>query len=101
MPARSAGFLRMDARIQILTDDGATLCIHHRDPAEANARLRQAMTSSEPARFADQHIRTCREIESGNPRYAWVDQSIFVGEGAVCPAGPDVAGFGHRVYRVG
>ena len=94
----SDGFLRMDARIQVLTDDGATLCVRYRGPAEVNARLRQAIASGESTSFSEQRIRTCWEIESGDSRYAWVNQSIFVGEGRFCPAGPAVAGFEHRVY---
>lgn len=66
----SDGFLRMDARIQALTGNGAVLCARYRGPAEANGRLRHAMASGEPTSFADQCIRTCWEIESEDGRYA-------------------------------
>ena len=70
----SDGFLRMDARIQILTDDGAVLCARYHGPAEANDRLREAIASGEPTGFVDQRIRTCWEMESGDPGYAWVNR---------------------------
>lgn len=95
------GFLRMDVRLQILTNDGAVLCARYRGPAEANARLRQSIASGQPTSFAEQRIRTCWELESGDARYAWVNQSIFVGEGRFCPAGAEASGFEHRIHRVG
>ena len=95
------GFMRMDVRVQIETDDGAIICAHHFGPAEANQALGQAFASSTPTDFADQSIRSHWLLESGDSRYAWVNQSVFVGEGRLRPAGPGVMGFEHRVYRVG
>lgn len=95
------GFLRMDVRIQIETDDGAIICAHYFGPAETNAATVRAFATSTPTEFADQSNRSHWVLETGDPRYAWVNQSVFVGEGRVCPANPGVMGFEHRVYRVG
>ena len=92
-------FLRMDVRIQLLTDDGAVLCARYRGPAETNDRLQAAIAGSEPTGFDDQHIRTWWELESGDPRYAWVNQAIFVGEARFQPTEAGAPGFEHRVYR--
>ncbi len=94
-------FLRMDVRIQIETDDGATLCAHYFGLAEANWKLTQAFAASTPTEFSDQLIRSHWLLEAGDPRYAWVNQAVFVAEGRLCPASPGVMGFEHRVYRVG
>ena len=94
-------FLRMDVRIQIETDDGAILCTHYFGPAEANQKLTQAFAASTPTEFSDQLIRFHWLLEAGDPRYAWVNQAVFVAEGRLCPAGPGMMGFEHRVYRVG
>lgn len=94
------GFMRMDVRIQIETNDGAVICAHYFGPAEANDKMRRALGASEPTDFRDQRIRTHWLLETGDPRYTWVNQSVFVGEGRVCPAGPGYAGFEHRVYRL-
>ena len=94
------GFMRMDVRIQIETHDGAIICAHYFGPAEANDKLQRAFATSEPTDFSDQRIRTHWLLETGDPRYAWVNQSAFVGEGRFCPPGPAQAGFEHRVYRI-
>ena len=101
MLAGSDGFMRMDVRVQIETDDGAIICAHYFGPAEANQKLGQAFATSTPTAFSDQSIRSPWLLETGDPRYAWVDQSVFVGEGRLRPAAPGVMGFEHRVYRVG
>lgn len=101
MLAGSDGFLRMDVRLQLLTGDGAVVLAHYRGPAEANAALMDAMTAGAPTRFADARIRTVWELESGDPRYAWVNQSLFVGEGRFLPSSAGEPGFEHRVHRVG
>ena len=95
------GFLRMDVRVQIRTGDGALLCARYRGLTKGNDMLRRAIASMKGTGFADQFIRTSWELESGDPRYAWVNQSVFVGEARFCPFGPAVAGIEHRVHRVG
>ena len=96
----SDGYMRMDVRIQIETGDGAIICAHYFGPAEANNALKEAFGTSEPTRFADQRIRTHWLLETGDPRYAWVNQSVFVGEGRYRPGDSGSAGFEHRVHRV-
>ncbi len=93
------GFLRMDVRLQILTDDGAVLCARYHGLAEANERLQQAIASGAATSFADQSIRTSWRIETGDSRYAWINRSVFIGEGRVQPSG-SAAGFEHRIHRV-
>lgn len=95
------GFMRMDVRVQIETDDGAIICAHYFGPAEANQTLGQAFATSTPTAFSDQSIRSHWLLECGDPRYAWVNQSVFVGEGRLRPAGLNVMGFEHRVYLLG
>jgi hypothetical protein len=96
----SDGFMRMDVRVQVETDDGAIICAHYYAPAEANQKLRQALATSTPTTFSDQSIRSHWLLETGDRQYAWVNQAVFVGEGRLCPAGHGVVGFEHRVYRV-
>ena len=97
----SDGFMRMDVRIQIETEDGAVLCAHYFGPAEANDMLGRAVAACSPTEFSDQSIRTHWILETGDPRYDWVNQGVFVGEGRLRPASPGVLGFEHRVYRLG
>ena len=94
------GFMRMDVRAQIATDDGAIICAHYFGPAETNAATAAALAAERPTDFADQSNRSHWMLETGDPRYSWVNQSVLVGEGRLCPAGPGAIGFEHRVYRV-
>ena len=94
------GYLRLDARIQVETEDHAVICARYFGVAEANGRLMEALAASEPTGFEDQRIRTHWVLETGHPRYAWVNQAVFVGEGRLLPAGEGLAGFEHRVYSV-
>ena len=95
------GFMRMDVRIQIEIEDGAIICAHYFGPAEANRKLAQGLSSSTPTEFSDQSIRTHWVLETGDARHAWINQSVFVGEGRLRPASPGVLGFEHRVYSLG
>ncbi len=94
------GFMRMDVRIQIRTTDGAVVCVHYFGPAEASSRMIEATKQCKETSFSDQSIRSHWRLESGAAQYAWVNQSVFVGEGRVRPFTPGVLGFEHRIYRV-
>ena len=97
----SDGFMRMNVRVQLETDDGAIICASYSGPAEANQKLTDGLTASTATAFSDQSIRTHWLLETGDPRYAWVNQTVFIGEGRLRPAGPGILGFEHRVYRLG
>lgn len=94
------GFMRMDVRIQIETNDAAVICAHYFGPAEANAKLNKAVRECKETSFTDQSIRTHWVLETGAPQYAWVNQAVFVGEGRLLPMKPGVLGFEHRIFRV-
>ena len=51
-----------------------------------------AGTSSD---FDDQYFRTTPRFETGDPRYAWVNTSLFVARGRVHPSAVE-----YEVYRV-
>lgn len=93
------GLMRMDVRVQLRTDDGATLLVRYGGRARSSERMRSALATGEPTRFEDQAIRTVWRLECGDPRYAWVNEAIFVGEARVLPASVGRSGFEHRVYR--
>ena len=101
MVAEPDGLMRMDVRLHLRTDDGALVAIRYFGPAVPNDAMRKALANNQPTGFADQSIRTHWLLEAGDPRHAWVNRAVFVGEGRVRPAGPGTMGFEHRVYRVG
>ena len=91
------GFGRLDVRAQLATEDGATLYLAYEGLLEMNAKVQAAISEGKSATdFADQYFRAAPRFESGDPRYAWLNQTLFVSEGRVLP-GPAVE---YKVYRV-
>ena len=44
-----------------------------------------AIGSGAPTDFEDHYFRTNPRLETGDPRYAWVNQTLFVGKGHALP----------------
>lgn len=90
------GFGRLDVRAQIETDDGAFIYLQYYGLLEMNDKFKMAMGAAQATDFNDQYFRTAPRFETGDTRYAWLNQSFFVGEGRLYP------GFGveYRVYRL-
>jgi hypothetical protein len=61
-----------------------------------NAGFMAAFGSGTATRFEDQYFRTTPRMETGDPRYAWVNHSLFVGEGRAIEG----LGVEYRVSRV-
>lgn len=91
------GFGRLDVRGQVLTDDGASVYVHYDGLLELNEAVSAAL--ADPARetgWDDQYFRTAPHFETGAPRYAWLQQSLFVGRGRITTGGVE-----YEVFRVG
>jgi len=89
------GFLRVDVRAQVETSDGAFLYVQYFGLLEMNAAVMNAIENGTGTEFADQYFCTNPRIETGDPRYSWVNTTFFVGEGRVLPG----LGIEYRVYR--
>lgn len=76
------GLARLSARYLVETDDGALIEIrdegYRHGPAEVMARL---STGAEVA-ADDYYMRSTPRLETGDPRYAWVNRTVFVGHSA-------------------
>ena len=94
------GTMRMDVRLQLETVDNAIICVRYFGLTEASSQMQQAMKDGMPTTFADQRIRTHWLLETGDPRYAWVNREVFVGEGRLQPDETGLLGFAHRIFRV-
>lgn len=90
------GFGRLDVRAQIETDDGAFVYLQYYGVLEMNDKMQAAMANAGPTEFTDQYFRTTPRFETGDSRYGWLNQSVFVSEGRLYP------GFGveYRVHRL-
>lgn len=90
-------FARVDVRIQIVTDDDATIYAHYEGVLELNdAALTASATHGAESSFDDQYFRTAPRFETGAAQYAWLQQSTFVGKGRMSADGVQ-----YEVFRVG
>ena len=64
---------------------------------EFNDAMQQALGTGAETSFEDQYFRTAPRFETGDERYRWVTQGVFVARGRA------YAGLGveYEVYRVG
>ena len=76
------GLAELDTRYAMETHDGATIEIRNyglrHGPAEAIA----ALARGEAVQPEEYYMRTHARLETGDPRYAWVNRTLFVGTGA-------------------
>jgi Protein of unknown function (DUF3237) len=90
------GMGRLDVRAQIETHDNAILYLTYGGVLEMNERVQTALAEGTETAYEDQYFRTTPRLETGDERYAWVNQTVFVGQGRIYP-GSSVQ---YRVYRV-
>jgi hypothetical protein len=90
------GWGRLDVRAQLLTDDGAAIYLSYYGVLEMNDKVQRATTAGSGTDYDDQYFRTNPRFETGDPRYAWLNQTLFVGQGRIRP-GLIVE---YKVYRV-
>ena len=91
------GFGRIDVRAQMVTHDGAAIYFQYLGLLEMNeAVMRKLADPASSTDFGDQYFRSAPRLETGDPRYAWVNRTLFVAEGRM----PAVSGVEYRVYRV-
>ena len=88
------GYARIDVRAQIRTDDGAVLLLTYTGALELNERTLAAFGGAETG-FDDHYFRTHVRIECGDERYAWVNHTLFFGQGRMLPGGVEFV-----VYRL-
>jgi hypothetical protein len=90
------GWGRLDVRAQFLTDDGAAIYLAYFGVLETNETVQRALAEGRGTEYGDQYFRINPRFETGDPRYAWLNQTLFVAEGRILP-GPTVE---YKVYRV-
>lgn len=89
------GFLRVDVRLQVETHDGAHIYVQYLGLLEMNDAVQRASGGGGGTDYGDQYFYTNPRMETGDPRYAWVNTTFFIGEGRLRP-GPGVE---YRVWR--
>jgi hypothetical protein len=89
------GFLRIDVRLQVETHDGAHLYVQYVGLLGLNEAVQRAFEAGGGTDYGDQYFFTNPRLETGDPRYAWVNTTFFVGEGRIRSG----LGVEYRVWR--
>jgi hypothetical protein len=90
------GFGRLDVRFTIHTHDGASIYVQYFGVIEYTPAARAANAGERSSDYHEHYFRTAPRLETGDPRYEWVNRTLFLAEGRLHP-GPVVE---YRVYRV-
>jgi len=80
--AGADGFGRVDVRLQMTTHDGANIYFQYFGLLELNEATMAAIAGG-GTDFEDHYFRINPRLETGDPRYAWVNQTMFIGKGHV------------------
>lgn len=72
----------LDTRYAIETDDGATVEIVNLGFRHGAPEVLARLARGEPVPPDAYTMRTSARLESGDPRYAWVNRTVFVGSGS-------------------
>ena len=89
------GYLRVDVRLQVETDDGAFLYIQYFGYLELNDAVMGAMQDESGTSFEDQAFYTNPRVETGDERYSWLNHTFFIGRGRILSGG----GVEYQVWR--
>jgi hypothetical protein len=89
------GLARLDVRAQFRTDDGALVYAQYPGVLELTDAVANALATGGSTAVEDQYFRTTPRFETGEERYAWLQQSVFVAVGRMSNGGVE-----YRVFRV-
>jgi len=92
------GFIRPDVRLTFKTVDGALIYVQFLGVGKLTPRIRDilGLDADTPTNLGEEYLFVHPRMETGDPRYSWVNQMMFIGEGRVLP-GPRAE---YQVYRV-
>jgi len=87
------GLAELDARHAIKTDDGAIIEILNFGFRHGPAEVMKRVAAGEDVDPSEYYMRTHCRLETGDPRYNWVNRSLFLGTGGRRAAGVEIAFF--------
>ncbi|QKV17095.1 DUF3237 domain-containing protein [Oricola thermophila] len=76
------GLAELDTRYAVETDDGATIEIINYGYRHGPPEVIAAIARGEAVDAGAYYMRTHARLETGDPRYEWVNRTLFVGSGA-------------------
>jgi hypothetical protein len=94
--AGADGYVAIDVRAQIRTDDGADIYLAYNGSLELTDAALTALFSDAETAYGDSYWFTHIRLESGAEDYRWVNRTMFVGQGRATADGIE-----YEVYRLG
>lgn len=89
------GVTRLDVRITLVTDDGAYIYAQYYGVSRPPESADQQPGERRPTEYGDRYFMTAPRFETGDERYAWINDLVCVGEGRSTEDG-----VAYRVYAV-
>lgn len=89
------GVGRLDVRATVETDDGANVYVQYHGVLVFNDRVMAAMAGGGATEFGDTDFFTTPRFETGDPRYAWLNSVVAVGQGRLLPGAVE-----YRIFAV-
>jgi hypothetical protein len=90
------GYGRLDVRLTLHTHDGAHIYVQYFGLIEYTDAANAANAGERSSDWDEHYFRTGPRLETGDPRYEWVNRTLFVARGRLHP-GPVVE---YQVFRV-
>jgi Protein of unknown function (DUF3237) len=90
------GFWRPDVRVQFKTDDGAVILMRYTGLVEPTDAFRRGAEEDRETSWDDHYMRMAVTFETGDDRYRWLNESLFVARGRLLGTGK----VEYTVYRV-
>jgi Protein of unknown function (DUF3237) len=90
------GFGRPDVRVQLQTEDGAVILMHYTGLVEQTEAFVTAAGDDKPTDWDDQYMRFHVWFDTGDERYRWLNESLFVARGHIL----GTTDLEYEIYRV-
>jgi hypothetical protein len=81
------GVGHIDVRAIFETDDGARIYAQYHGTLEMNERVMTALATGGDTEFGDAYFMVAPRFETGDERYAWLNDKVCVGEGRIREGG--------------
>jgi hypothetical protein len=91
---RSDGMGLLDVRATFETDDDAFIYLTYYGILEVTEQVQAALAGDGSTEYGDLYFMTQPRFETGDPRYAWLNSVVAVGEGRLRPNAVE-----YRVYQ--
>jgi Protein of unknown function (DUF3237) len=81
------GYWRPDVRLQLRTADGAAILMSYTGLVEQTDAFKEAASANRETGWDDQYMRMMVSFETGDQRYRWLNESLFVARGRILGIG--------------